>query len=77
MMNDSLYKIIFVRHGRSRADDEGVHEGRYDSPLTEVGRNQAQQRALYFLQKGFVFDRIITSPLQRAAECARIRNNFV
>jgi len=69
---DSIYKIIFVRHGRSRADDEGVHEGRYDSPLTEVGRNQAQRRALYFLQKGFVFDRIITSPLQRAAECARI-----
>ena len=27
-----------MRHGRSRADDELVHEGRYDSPLTDVGR---------------------------------------
>ena len=27
-----------MRHGRSRADDEMVHEGRYDSPLTDIGR---------------------------------------
>ena len=31
------YKFIFLRHGRSLADDEGKHEGLYDSPLTEIG----------------------------------------
>lgn len=30
--------LTLLRHGRSRADDEEVHEGRYDSPLTEAGR---------------------------------------
>ena len=37
--------IIFLRHGRSKADDERKHEGRYDSPLTEVGKEQAKRRA--------------------------------
>ncbi len=27
--------LILLQHGRSLTDDEGVHEGRYDSPLTE------------------------------------------
>lgn len=64
--------ITFLRHGRSRADDEEVHEGRYDSPLTDVGRAQAQARAQEFLSHNFRFDNIITSPLQRAHETARI-----
>lgn len=65
-------RIVFVRHGRSRADDEGVHEGRYDSPLTEVGRKQVQNRTNDFLNIGFSFDHIIASPLVRAVETAQI-----
>jgi 2,3-bisphosphoglycerate-dependent phosphoglycerate mutase len=38
----STITIFFLRHGRSSGDDEGVHEGRYDSALTETGREQAQ-----------------------------------
>jgi len=64
--------LTLLRHGRSRADDEGVHEGRYDSPLTEVGRIQVHRRAQDFLQRGFQFDLIIASPLQRANETAHI-----
>ncbi|MBW6473760.1 MAG: histidine phosphatase family protein, partial [Anaerolineaceae bacterium] len=64
--------LTLLRHGRSRADDEGVHEGRYDSPLTEVGRDQVHRRAQDFLQRGFQFDLIIASTLQRANETARI-----
>lgn len=37
--------LTLLRHGRSRADDEDVHEGRYNSPLTDVGRAQAQALA--------------------------------
>jgi len=69
---EQVIKVTLLRHGRSRADDEGVHEGRYDSPLTEVGRSQVQQRVADFLQRGFLFDAIIASTLQRANETAHI-----
>ena len=64
--------LTLLRHGRSFADDEGVHEGRYDSPLTEIGRAQARQRAEDFAWRGLTFDAIITSTLQRAQTTAQI-----
>jgi len=64
--------ITFMRHGRSRADDEQVIEGRYDSPLTEVGREQVTRRARQWLETGVCYDRIITSTLARARESAEI-----
>lgn len=70
-MTTPIY-ITLLRHGRSRADDEQVHEGRYDSPLTDVGRKQVEKRAQDFLQRGYLFDRIIASTLQRADETARM-----
>ena len=70
-MNERI-SIVLMRHGRSRADDEQVHEGRYDSPLTELGRQQAAQRAADYLSRGFTFDSVIASPLQRARETAEI-----
>ncbi len=69
---DNKIHITLLRHGRSRADDEGVHEGRYDSPLTETGRNQAQARAREFIERKIRFDRIISSTLIRAHETAEV-----
>ena len=65
-MSDSRIHVTLLRHGRSRADDERVHEGHYDSPLTEVGRSQAHARAQAFAARGLRFDRIVASTLQRA-----------
>ncbi len=70
-MNSEIY-LTFLRHGRSRADDEKVHEGRYDSPLTDTGRMQVRARAEEFLSRNFHFDLIVSSTLQRAQETARI-----
>lgn len=70
-MNNDIH-ITLMRHGRSRADDEGVHEGRYDSPLTETGISQVQTRAEEFLRREFKFDKIIASTLIRAYETANI-----
>ena len=70
-MEDEAY-ITFLRHGRSRADDEKVHEGRYDSPLTDTGRAQVRLRAQEFLSLNIRFDRIISSTLMRAYETASI-----
>jgi 2,3-bisphosphoglycerate-dependent phosphoglycerate mutase len=64
--------LTLLRHGRSRADDEGVCEGRYDSPLTDVGRAQVRARADGWLSAGVQFDCIIASTLQRAHETAQI-----
>jgi 2,3-bisphosphoglycerate-dependent phosphoglycerate mutase len=69
---DKVINVTLLRHGRSRADDEGVHEGRYDSPLTKAGREQVHRREQDFLQRRFQFDLIIASTLQRANETARI-----
>ena len=64
--------LTLLRHGRSRADDENVHEGRYDSPLTEVGRNQAVALAARWQQEEIHFDVLVSSPLCRASETAAI-----
>lgn len=64
--------ITFLRHGRSRADDEQVCEGRYDSPLTEVGREQARALAAYWATNPPGFERAYTSTLRRASETAEM-----
>lgn len=64
--------LVLLRHGRSRADDERVHEGRYDSPLTEVGREQARRLGEHWREEGVHFDRIVSSSLWRARETAEI-----
>ncbi len=64
--------LTLLRHGRSRADDENVHEGRYDSPLTDVGRTQVHLLAVRWQREQARFDKIVASPLCRAAETAEI-----
>jgi 2,3-bisphosphoglycerate-dependent phosphoglycerate mutase len=70
-METDIY-ITFMRHGRSKADDEEVHEGRYDSPLTDVGRDQVRKRAQGWQNANVHFDLIIASTLVRAYESAQI-----
>lgn len=64
--------ITLLRHGRSRADDEDRHEGRYDAPLTDVGRAQAARLAAQWVNAGTRFDTITSSTLGRALETANI-----
>lgn len=64
--------LTLLRHGRSRADDENVHEGRYDSPLTEVGQAQAEALAVYWTAYPPSFDAAFCSTLLRAHQTARI-----
>lgn len=66
-----MYSFIFMRHGRSLADDENKYEGRYDSALTSVGVEQAKNTAFLFKDVK-AFDLIITSPLLIAKKTAAI-----
>lgn len=71
-MPDERYLITLVRHGESTGNAEGRHQGQMDFPLTERGRAQAQALAQRWQREGRRYDALITSPLTRARETARI-----
>jgi probable phosphoglycerate mutase len=56
--------VTLVRHGQTEWSASGKHTGRTDIPLTEEGERKA--RGLRERLKGATFDRVFTSPLQRA-----------
>lgn len=63
-------RLILVRHGQSEGNASGVIQGRLDFGLSPLGEVQA--RATSERLAGERIDRIITSPLARAAETARL-----
>src|SRR5918995_703333 len=63
-------EIVLVRHGETEWSRDGRHTGNTDVPLTERGKEQAQ--ALGTALEGRSFTRVLTSPLSRAAETARL-----
>jgi broad specificity phosphatase PhoE len=61
--------VTLVRHGETAWSASGKHTGRTDIPLSETGERKAT--ALHECLAGQTFDRVFTSPLQRAARtCA-------
>ncbi|MDP4172316.1 MAG: histidine phosphatase family protein [Bacillota bacterium] len=69
-------ELLLIRHGQSEADLLGVHEGKADFPLTELGQRQAKKMAHYVTQF-FPPDLIVTSPLIRAKHTALLLQNSV
>jgi alpha-ribazole phosphatase len=61
--------LIFVRHGRTAANQSGRLQGRLDQDLDEVGRAQAIAVAKMVHQMGPV-DEVVASPLKRAQQTA-------
>jgi broad specificity phosphatase PhoE len=62
--------VVLVRHGETEWTRSGKHTGRTDIPLTEAGRREAE--ALRRVLRERMFARVLTSPLQRAAETCRL-----
>jgi len=63
-------EAYLVRHGETEWSRSGRHTGRSDVPLTDRGREQA--RAVGRLLAGCELALVLTSPLERARETARL-----
>jgi broad specificity phosphatase PhoE len=60
--------IVFVRHGETPPNREGLLLGRNDPELTDQGRAQAERLAHELADRGV--ERVLTSPLRRARDTA-------
>jgi broad specificity phosphatase PhoE len=65
-------KLLLIRHGQSVANTEGRLQGQFDSPLTELGRDQARALARRLAREDWSLSAIYASDLSRAAETAEI-----
>ena len=63
-MSESLPEVYLARHGETAWTISHQHTGRTDIPLTDRGERNAQSLALRL--HGMTFDRVLTSPMQRA-----------
>ena len=63
-------ELWLVRHGETEWSSLGRHTGRTDIPLTETGR--AQARSVQRKLAGHAFALVLSSPLSRALETARL-----
>ncbi|MDD3123326.1 MAG: histidine phosphatase family protein [Candidatus Izemoplasmatales bacterium] len=69
-----MNEIYLVRHGETDANRNYVVQGRMDNPLNEFGKKQAFETGEFFLHNKMHFDLVISSPLKRAFETAKIIN---
>lgn len=62
-------RVLIIRHGETRENVERIIQGQLDTDLNEKGRLQARLTGEYLSSTRI--DRIISSPLRRAADTAK------
>ena len=65
-----MAELLLVRHGETAWSVSGRHTGRTDVPLTDEGQRQASR--LRHALEARTLERVISSPLARAAETCRL-----
>lgn len=64
-----MYTTLYlVRHGQTVFNTQGLIQGRCDSPLTPLGRDQARAAAAWLREHGVRFDAAFSSPILRACD---------
>ena len=71
-LSPAEYHITFVRHGESLGNLQRLFQGQKEYPLSDAGRQQAHTLAETLSKNGRAYQKIITSPQERALETAQI-----
>jgi broad specificity phosphatase PhoE len=70
MRQENLPRVYIARHCSTKYNDEHRVQGNLDIPLSDAGRVQARTNARSIMRLGV--SRIVSSPLRRAFETAKI-----
>ena len=65
-----MKKLYLLRHGQTEFNVKKLVQGRCDSPLTDLGRQQAGVAAAWLKDHDVVPDKVVSSPLGRAMDTA-------
>lgn len=67
-----MKRLYLLRHGQTEFNVKKLVQGRCDSPLTDLGRQQAQAAAEWLEAHRVVPDKVVSSPLGRAMDTASL-----
>lgn len=67
-----MKKLYLLRHGQTEFNVKKLVQGRCNSSLTDLGRQQAQTAAAWLKSHGVVPDKVVSSPLGRAMDTANL-----
>lgn len=67
-----IKRLYFCRHGQTVFNTLGIAQGRVDSPLTDLGKQEANNAKAYFEKNNIRYKGIYTSPLGRAKDTCKI-----
>ena len=65
-----MKRLYLLRHGQTEFNVKKLVQGRCDSPLTDLGRQQAKMAAAWLKVHDVVPDKVVSSPLGRAMDTA-------
>lgn len=69
-----MFDFTFLRHAESQGNLDSKHQGQSEFPITPRGEQQAAALAERWRSEGVSFDRVFSSPLQRARQTTEIVN---
>jgi len=72
-----MLKIYIARHGQDEDNREGILNGHRDTPLTNLGFQQAKDLAKKIKEFDIKIDKVYSSPLKRAFDTAKTITNFL
>lgn len=67
-----MKRLYLLRHGQTEFNVKKLVQGRCDSPLTDLGRQQARAAAAWLKAYNVVPDKVVSSPLGRAMDTANL-----
>ena len=67
-----MKKLYLLRHGQTEFNVKKLVQGRCDSPLTDLGRQQAEMAAAWLKAHNVIPDKVVSSPLGRAMDTANL-----